>query len=65
MLVRGYPSEAIFPRDPQEAREDQGVLSCARSPLAFVLPVIASCLSIHRDRLLLRVVLRVRNSWET
>jgi hypothetical protein len=40
MLGWGYQSETIFPRDTQEAGEDQGKLIIPRSPLAFILTIV-------------------------
>ena len=39
MLGCGYQFETIFPRDTQEAGEDQGKLGIPRSPLAFILTI--------------------------
>jgi hypothetical protein len=40
MLGCGYQPETIFPRDTQEAGEDQGKLIIPRSPLAFILTIV-------------------------
>jgi hypothetical protein len=40
MLGCGYQFETIFPRDTQEAGEDQGKLIIPRSPLAFILAIL-------------------------
>jgi hypothetical protein len=40
MLGCGYQFETIFPRDTQEAGEDQGKLIIPRSPLAFILTIV-------------------------